>query len=219
MVAGSNGSKGVCRTRIISLSLILLILLPIMGLAAQDEACGVVTKVVDGDTFDVSIEKADSRIVSGLERVRLADVNSPEIETAQGPSAKDFTFAVLMNKRVYLDIDDLSANGRDTYGRLVCVVYLTGFYGQPLASPNFNRMLVDSGHASLDNFTNNEFNPKDWWSEQDSGSVSLPLESLLQDPLRQIQQSAGNELDQGARGAWDWIMDQISTHMASPQKT
>lgn len=198
--------------------MILFILLPIIGLAAQDEAYGTVTNIVDGDTFDVSIEKADSRIVSGVERIRLADINSPEIETAQGPSAKDFTFAVLMNKRVYLDIDDLSGNGRDTYGRLVCVVYLTGFYGQPLASPNFNRMLVDSGHAVLDNFTNNEFNPKDWWSGQDSGSIALPLESLLQDPLRQLQQSAGNELDQEARGAWDWINDQISMRMASRQK-
>ncbi len=205
--------------RILLLSLILLIMLPVMASAAQDEACGVVTKVVDGDTFDVAIEKTDPRIVSSVERVRLADVNSPEIGTAQGPSARDFTFAVLMNKRVYLDIDDLSGNGRDTYGRLVCVVYLTGFYGQPLASPNFNRMLVDSGHASLDNFTNNEFDPKDWWSGQYSGSIALPLESLLQDPLRQLQQSADSELRQGARGAWDWIADQISTHTASPQKT
>jgi micrococcal nuclease len=204
--------------RIISLSLSLLILLPIMGLAAQDEAYGVVTNVVDGDTFDVTIEKADSRIVSGIERVRLADVNSPEIDTAQGPSAKDFTFAVLMNKRVYLDIDDLSGSGRDTYGRLICVVYLTGYYGQPLASPNFNRMLVDSGHASLDNFTNNEFNPKDWWSGRESGSTSVPLESLLQDPLRQLQQSAGNELEKEAGGAWDWIKGQISIQMASRQK-
>jgi len=204
--------------RMISLSLILFILLPIMGLAAQDEAFGVVTNVVDGDTFDVTIEKGDSRIVSGVERVRLADVNSPEIGTAQGPSAKDFTFAVLMNKRIYLDIDDLSVNGRDTYGRLVSVVYLTGYYGQPLASPNFNRMLVDSGYASLDNSTNNEFNPKDWWSEPDSGSMVFPLESLLQDPLRQLQQSAGHELEKDARGAWNWVKDQISTNMASRQR-
>jgi len=218
VVADTNGSKGVCRTRILSLSLSLLILLPVIGWAAQDEAYGVVTNIVDGGTFDVTIEKADSRIGSSVERVRLADVNSPEMDTAQGPSAKDFTFAVLMNKRVYLDIDDLSGNGRDEYGRLISVVYLTGYYGQPLASPNFNRMLVDSGHAVLDNFTNNEFNPKDWWSERNSGSIVEPLEGLLQDLPRQLQQSAGNELDKEAREAWDWILGQTSIRMASNLK-
>ena len=81
-----------------------------------------------------------------------------------GQKQRDFTFAVLMNKRVYLDIDDLSADGRDSYGRLICVAYLTGFYGQPLAAPNFNRLLVDSGQARLENFTNNEFDPQDWRS-------------------------------------------------------
>ncbi len=183
-------------------------------MAAQDEAYGVITNIVDGDTFDVTIEKADSRIVSSVERIRLADVNSPEIDTAQGPAAKDFTFAVLMNKRVYLDIDDLSANGRDEYGRLIAVVYLTGYYGQPLASPNFNRMLVDSGHAVLNNFTNNEFNPKDWWSERNSGLKIEPLEGLLQDLPRQLQQSAGNELDKEARAAWDWILGQTPIRVA-----
>ncbi len=198
--------------------MILLILMPVIGWAAQDEAYGVVTNVVDGDTFDVTIEKADSRIASSVERVRLADVNSPEMDTAQGPSAKDFTFAVLMNKRVYMDIDDLSGNGRDEYGRLITVVYLTGYYGQPLASPNFNRMLVDSGHAVLDNFTNNEFNPKDWWSERNPGSMVEPLEGLLQDIPRQLQKSSGNELDKEARAAWDWIYGQASIRMASNLK-
>jgi len=98
-------------------------------------------------------EKSDSRIVYNVERIRLADVNSPEMDTAQGPSARDFTFSVLMNKRVYLDIDDQSGNGRDEYGRLISVAHLAGFYGQPLATPCFNRMLVDSGHAALKNFT------------------------------------------------------------------
>jgi len=50
-----------------------VILLSIIVEAAQDEAYGVVTNVVDGDTFDVTIEKADYRISSAVERVRLAD--------------------------------------------------------------------------------------------------------------------------------------------------
>ncbi|NMC10917.1 MAG: hypothetical protein GYA39_08100 [Methanothrix sp.] len=198
------------RTRTISLlSLSLMILLPIIVEAAQDEAYGVVKNVVDGDTFDVAIEKADSKIASAVERVRLADVNSPELSTPQGPSAMDFTFAVLMNKRVYLDIDDLSGTGRDSYGRLIAVVYLTGFYGQPLASPNFNRMLVDSGHAVLENFSNNEFEPADWWSEQESRDKSTPLDGMLQDLLGQLQQSAGKEIDEVAK----YFLEQLKARL------
>jgi len=193
-----------------------MILLPIIVEAAQDEAYGVVTNVVDGDTFDVTIEKADSRIASAVERVRLADVNSPELSTPEGPSAMDFTFAVLMNKRVYLDIDDLSGSGRDSYGRLIAVVYLTGFYGQPLASPNFNRMLVDSGHAVLENFTNNEFDPADWWSDQGSRDKSTPLESMLQNLLGQLLQSAGSEFDKVANYLWEQLKARLyatTTHL------
>lgn len=188
-----------------------MILLPIIVEAAQDEAYGVVTNVVDGDTFDVTIEKANSKIASAVERVRLADVNSPELSTPDGPSAMDFTFAVLMNKRVYLDIDDLSGTGRDSYGRLIAVVYLTGFYGQPLASPNFNRMLVDSGHAVLENFTNNEFEPDDWWSEQESGEKITPLDGMLQSLLRQLQQSAGSEIDKVAKYLWEELKARLYT--------
>ncbi|RQW79803.1 MAG: hypothetical protein EHM14_07380 [Methanothrix sp.] len=193
--------------------LLCFILIPIASLAAQDEAYGIVTNVVDGDTFDIAIEKGDARTTSDVERVRLADVNSPEMDTARGPLARDFTFAVLMNKRVYLDIDDQSSNGRDTYGRLIAVVYLTGFYGQPLTSPNFNRLLVDSGHAELNNFTNNEFVPSNWWSAESSGNGqpinTEPLEGFAQDLLEQLKQSAGQEADKAAKNAWEQLKRQL----------
>ena len=175
-------------TPAVSFPLLLLFLLMLsaivlatpVALASQDEAYGTVTNVVDGNTFDVTIERADPRISYSVERIRLADVKSPEIDTLQGPAARDFTFAVLMNKRVYLDIDDLSGsgNGRDIHGNLICVAYLTGFYGQPLVSPNFNRLLVDAGHAKLENSANNEFDPQDWWSEEGTPSVAKPLPDL-----------------------------------------
>ena len=194
-----------------------LFILPFIALAAQDEAYGIVTNVVDGDTFDVTIEKAGAKVAYPVERIRLADVDSPEMNSENGPAAKDFTFALLMNKRVYLDIDDLSANGRDSYGRLICVAYLTGFYGQPIAAPNFNRLLVDSGHARLDNFTNNEFDPKDWRNGQGPQRESEPLQSLgqelqknlTQDLLPRLQESAGKEMDKAAKEGWDWLKGQI----------
>ena len=193
----------------VPLILSLLIFLPIACQAALDETYGVVANVIDGDTFDVTIQKADSRIVSGMERVRLADVNSPELNSPQGSEARDFTYAVLMNKRVYLDIDDLSASGRDKYGRLICVAYLSGFYGQPLRSPNFNRMLVDSGHAKLENFTNNEFNPDDWWSDNEAQSMVKKLEAQLQNLNGQLAQSAGKGLNEAGKEALNWIRGQL----------
>jgi endonuclease YncB( thermonuclease family) len=198
---------------------LLIVFFP-MALAAQDEAYGIVTNVVDGDTFDVTIEKAGAKVAYSVERIRLADVDSPEMESQNGPEARDFTFAVLMNKRVYLDIDDLSATGRDSYGRLICVAYLTGFYGQPLATPNFNRLLVDSGHARSDNFTNNEFDPQYWRSSGPGQILSAeagPLQglgqdlkqNLTEDLLPRLQDSAEKELDRAARVGWDWLKGQI----------
>ncbi|VVB70077.1 Uncharacterised protein [uncultured archaeon] len=180
------------------------------ALAAQDEAYGVVTNVVSGDTFDVTMEKADYRVVYTVERIHLADVESPDTKTAAGSSARDFTFAVLLNKRVYLDIDDTSDRGRDSLGRLVCVAYLTGIYGQPLSEPNFNRMLVDSGHGSLKNATDNEFNPSDWYSRGNSKTSSEPLQGLQKDLLPSLQDSAGKELDRAAKEGWDWLKGQIA---------
>jgi endonuclease YncB( thermonuclease family) len=192
-----------------------LIISPAIVMAAQDEAYGIVTNVVDGDTFDVTIEKAGAKVAYSVERIRLADVDAPEMESEKGPAARDFTYAVLMNKRVHLDIDDLSANGRDSYGRLICVAYLTGFYGQPLAAPNFNRLLVDSGHASLENFTNNEFDPQNWRSGQAPAADPLHglgqelQKNLTEDLLPRLQESAGKELDRAAKEGWDWLKGQI----------
>ena len=145
--------------------LILAYLLPILALAAPDEASGVVTNVVDGDTFDLRIEKTDPRIIYEIERVRLADVDSPEMSTPEGPSAKVYTTETLLGQRVWLDIDDRSGDGRDPYDRLLAVVYLEDANRTINATHPFNRLLVDAGQAQIDDYTNNEFNPRAWWTE------------------------------------------------------
>jgi len=119
--------------------------------SVPDEFHGTVVKVVDGDTFDVE----------GLGRVRLADVDCPEMDTEAGRAAANYTISWLFGRTVWLDIDDLK--GRDDYGRWICVVYLDE-NGAPDPEMNFNRMIVDSGHAVVRDFTDNEFNPADWWN-------------------------------------------------------
>ena len=88
----------------------------------------------------------------------------------KGPSAKDLAVAILLNKTIWLDIDDISEDGRNSEGELVAVLYLSGLDGSPLLSPSFNRMLVDYGIAELNDSTDNEFNPADWWPAQENVS-------------------------------------------------
>jgi micrococcal nuclease len=68
----------------------------------------------------------------------------------------------LLNNLVYLDLDN--KNGKDPYGRWVAVVYLAKSDGSLNLTRNFNRMLMDFGHAVIEDFKNNEFDPQRWWS-------------------------------------------------------
>ncbi|MGV8175607.1 MAG: thermonuclease family protein [Methanothrix sp.] len=195
------------------LTSILIFFLSYTALAAHDEAYGIVTNVVDGDTFDVAIEKASPKVSYSVERIRLADVDSPEMATVEGPAAKDFTYSILLNKRVYLDIDDLSATGRDRYDRLVCVARLSGVRGQIIPAPSFNRMLIDGGHAWQKDFKDNEFDPQDWWNEDYASSSENGAEDAQQELkdelLAEVEESAEKLLDRAARELWDWIKRQI----------
>lgn len=148
------------------------LLLPILAAAAPDEATGRVTKVVDGDTIDVQLQSHDSRISEDLIRVRLADVDSPEMKTLQGLQAKDYTTKWLRGATVSLDIDDKT--GKDPYGRWVAVVYLQKQDG---TLENFNRMLVKAGQACVQDFSNSEFNPADWWEKGIPAGVCIKGES------------------------------------------
>lgn len=109
---------------------------------------GLVTKVVDGDTFDVE----------GFGRVRLADVDAPEMDTPAGKAARFFAETWLLDEIVHLDVDDMGV--KDRYGRWICVAYIedpdTG------ALVNFNYLLVSSDHAVVKDFKDNKFDPEDW---------------------------------------------------------
>lgn len=169
-------------------------LLPILASATPDEASGTVTNVVDGDTFDIRIEKTDPRIIYEIERVRLADVDSPEMSTPEGPKAAIFATEVLLGKKVWLDIDGLSGNGRDPYERLLAVVYLENPDGTICATP-FNRLLVDASFAVVEDYTNNEFNPATWWA----GEIQVPEPSSAPDlATKPITQLSGS-------GFSDWL--------------
>ena len=109
---------------------------------------GLVTRVVDGDTFDVE----------DFGRVRLADVDAPEMDTPAGKAAKFFVEAWLLDEIVHLDVDDIGV--KDRYGRWIAVAYIEDPETGELV--NFNAMLVASGHAVIKDFKDNKFDPGDW---------------------------------------------------------
>lgn len=198
-----------------STAILILALLNITQ-CAPDESYGVVSKIIDGSTFNIVIEKAEPMIFYNTERVTLADIKSPDLNTSEGLAARDLTAAVLLNRRVFLDINNMG-KGRDSQGRLVCVVYLSGYYGQPILSPCYNRILVDSGLAQVNDSKDNEFNPVDWWSSSsntrpgnnDSIEAINRLEVAARDLLSPVQRELGKEYDKRSKEAVDWLRKQL----------
>ena len=105
-----------------------------------------VYRVVDGDTFD--------GFPCG--RVRLADINTPERGEVGYSEAKEALTQLVLNQKVYLDVDDLYV--MDRYNRLVAVVYVE--YNSTHLM-NVNKWLLVNGYAKISDYPN-EFNPSDW---------------------------------------------------------
>ena len=76
--------------------------------SVEVDEVSVATYVVDGDTFDVAMG----------ERVRLADVDTPERGQVGYSEASYFLEQLIYGERVYLDVDDVYRYG--PYGRLIC---------------------------------------------------------------------------------------------------
>lgn len=98
-----------------------------------------VNRVVDGDTFEVTLN-------GKKEKVRLLLVDTPESvhsdsskNTPYGKVASDFTKGLIEGKKVKLEFDVAE---RDRYGRLLAYVYLED--GRML-----NEVLLQEGHAKV----------------------------------------------------------------------
>ncbi|WP_196237798.1 thermonuclease family protein [Calidifontibacillus erzurumensis] len=104
---------------------------------SNDGNLAVVTKVVDGDTIDVTFDNKE-------ERVRLLLVDTPETKHPTkpvqpfGPEAYQFTKQTLEGKKVRLELD---VSERDKYGRLLAYVWID--------DKMFNEMLLEKGLARV----------------------------------------------------------------------
>ncbi len=83
----------------------------VQSFSPQFEEIAYASFIQDGDTFQT---------LAG-DWIRLADVDCPESYEYGYSEATDVLSELIYNKRVYLDIDDLSVT--DPYGRYVCLVY------------------------------------------------------------------------------------------------
>lgn len=116
------------------------------------ELVGIVTKVVDGDTLDIN----------GI-RIRLALVDTPEINQPGYDQAREFVESLCLGKKGELDVDSGQRRG-DRYGREVGVVYCDGInINDKLMSNNLARILVQFCDIT-------EFANENWTVTQCQGS-------------------------------------------------
>ncbi len=134
---------------LVSLGFLIITLVNVSGTSGfgwEIDEVGTVTRVVDGDTFDAT----------PVGRVRLADINTPEVGRLGAREATDYLSSLIVNRVVYLDVDDLY--GSDVYGRVVAVVYVRHNATHLL---NVNEALLEARLARVADFPN-EFDPKRW---------------------------------------------------------
>lgn len=107
----------------------LITLLPLVSLAAVGQTLfGKVIRVVDGDTVAFKVHNGP------VEKIRLADIDTPERDQPWGTEATTALRQWSMAKPARIDVVDT-----DRYGRLVATLWID--------DKNINRRLVEDGHA------------------------------------------------------------------------
>jgi endonuclease YncB( thermonuclease family) len=113
---------------------------------SASEISGTVTKVLDGDTFDVrtnqqcnsevfkSLSKTRCDKGFGIVRVRLSEVDAPESKQEFGTESKNLLHAAIYGKHI-----SIKNHKSDRYGRLLGSVYQGDVW--------INRFMVEEGAA------------------------------------------------------------------------
>jgi len=101
-------------------------------LAAQEEYSGTVLKVTDGDTMTVKFALGMDVFTEG--KIRLKDIDCPEIRTEAGKAVRDDVRGMLEGQNVRIEV-----YRKDKYGRWLAVVWF--------GSLNVNEWLLQTGRA------------------------------------------------------------------------
>ena len=97
--------------------LLILLLSSVTCLSKQYNA--IVTRVIDGDTFECNVDLGLD--VTKKEAVRIYGIDAPEMKTPEGKKSYEFLNKALSDKQILIDNMD---DKREKYGRLLCKVYL-----------------------------------------------------------------------------------------------
>lgn len=102
-----------------------------------------VTKVMDGDTIEVTFLESIPENCNKTENVRLIGVDTPELNLHNSnpkeyfaQEAYQFTYGELINEYIEISFDNISSQ-RDKYNRLLCYVYYNDYL--------FNEVLIQEG--------------------------------------------------------------------------
>ena len=165
------------------------------------DATTTVTRVVDGDTVEISPS------VEGLSTVRLIGVDTPETHGGTqpyGPEASDFTSQRLEGKEVSLELDVQKV---DPYGRLLAYVYLPD--GQM-----FNETLLTEGYAQVATFPPNvKYQERFLRAQREAREANRGLWGLSAGELCQ-QTDRGNGIGGGCSGSE--LESTVASQTASP---
>jgi len=160
------------RKRLVVAALLALVISAVQGvMGAEIDMTSYVASVHDGDTFTLDTG----------EKVRLADLNAPELGDTGSYEARDYLDSLVYHRTVYLDVDDLYST--DSYGRLVCVVYVD--YNSTHYT-NVNKALIDGGYAAAKDY-DNEFRyssfvlylPKDQPTQMLAGGIYFEVVAAI----------------------------------------
>lgn len=86
----------------------------------SDTIRGKVIDVIDGDTFDITVThigENNTHEYNGEERIRIANIDAPELKAPSGKRSKELLVNKLVGKEVCCYVQ-----ARDTYGRIVANV-------------------------------------------------------------------------------------------------
>jgi endonuclease YncB( thermonuclease family) len=166
--------------------------------AMEIDDVAVVYDVIDGDTFDAF----------PLGRIRVADIDAPDSGDPGYVEAKNYLSGLINGKRVYLDVDD--DRTIDPYKRVICVVYIR--YNNTHLK-NVNKDLVEQGHAIINDFTDNEFNPYSWTLYEYYPISTLPEKTYKELLSTYLQTILDYELFNNEKETLETNVENLSTEL------
>jgi micrococcal nuclease len=92
-----------------------------------------INRVVDGDTVNLTIDLGFRLTYTA--NCRLAGINAPEINTAEGKASKEWLSGYLVTDLPF----DITSTGLDKYGRPIVVLYFNGM--------SINDKMIQDGYA------------------------------------------------------------------------